>query len=159
MGVVLAMYFVNTVVFNLIHLRLKKEMVAWWPVLTLTIYKLALSFVNSASVYWTLYEYATYFADKHFRIVDDPKALEVFPSLHMCLTKGCLAITAKAIDLHARWKRDRDRNSHPRTLRSCFRSRTSRGFGNRCSTVHSSEFCAVVTVSKYREARYYTSST
>ena len=126
MGVVLAMYFVNTVVFNLIHLRLKKEMVAWWPVLTLTTYKLALSFVNSASVYWTLYEYATYFADKHFRIVDDPKALEVFPSLHMCLTKGCLAITAKAIDLHARWKRDRDRNSHPGTLRSCFRSRTSR---------------------------------
>jgi hypothetical protein len=77
MGVVLAMYFVNTVVFNVIHLRLKKEMVAWWPIITLTIYKLALSFVNAASVYWTIYEYATYFANKHFRIVDDPKALEV----------------------------------------------------------------------------------
>ena len=77
MGVVLAMYFVNTVVFNIIHLRLKKEMVAWWAIITLTIYKLALSFVNAASVYWTIYEYATYFANKHFRIVDDPKALEV----------------------------------------------------------------------------------
>jgi len=79
MGLVLAMYFVNTVVFNIIHLRLKKEMVAWWAIITLTIYKLALSFVNAASVYWTIYEYATYFANKHFRIVDDPKALEVLP--------------------------------------------------------------------------------
>jgi hypothetical protein len=77
MGVVLAMYFVNTVVFNLIHLRLKKEMVAWWSISTFKIYKLALSFVNAASVYWTIYEYATYFANKHFRIVDDPEALEV----------------------------------------------------------------------------------
>ena len=79
MGLVLAMYFVNTVVFNIIHLRLKKEMVAWWAIITLTIYKLALSFVNAASVYWTIYEYATYFANKHFRIVHDPKALEVLP--------------------------------------------------------------------------------
>jgi hypothetical protein len=77
MAVVLAMYLVNTVVFNIIHLRLKHAMVAWWPVFTLLVYKIALSFVNAASVYWTIWEYASYFANKHFRIIDDPKALEV----------------------------------------------------------------------------------
>ena len=76
-AVVLAMYFVNIVLFNAIHLKLKKSMVSWWPVVSVTSYKLALSIINSVGMYWTIWAYAQYFADKHFRVVEDPMALEV----------------------------------------------------------------------------------
>ena len=98
MGIVPAMYLVNTIIFNLIHLKLKKAMVAWWPVFSLTVYKLILSFFNAASVYWTIYEYPSYFANKHFRIIDDPKALEVIPPAEES-NLGGVATSEKALHL------------------------------------------------------------
>jgi hypothetical protein len=59
MAVALAMYLVNTIVFNITHLRLKNTMVAWWLVFTLMVYQIALGFVNAASVYWTSYKRGT----------------------------------------------------------------------------------------------------
>jgi len=40
-------------------------------------YKAILTFINIASCYWSLYKYATYFAKRHAKIVENEKAIEV----------------------------------------------------------------------------------
>jgi len=71
---------------------------AWWPVFSLTLYKLILSFFNAVSVYWTIYEYPSYFANKHFGIIDDPRALEVIPPAKES-NLGGVATSEKALHL------------------------------------------------------------
>lgn len=72
------MYFVNVVIFNEVHLRLRNERISWTVlVLYYMPYKLILTLVNVASCYWSLYKYAKYFAKRHPKIIEDAKAVEV----------------------------------------------------------------------------------
>ena len=74
----LAMYLVNTIIFNEIHLRRKNERVSWTTVcIYYTPYKIVLSAINVASCYWSLYKYARYFATRHLKITEDEKAVEI----------------------------------------------------------------------------------
>jgi len=59
------LYFLNVVIFNEVHLRLKRERVSsrclylyYMP------YKLVLTVINVGSCYWSLYKYAKYFAKR-----------------------------------------------------------------------------------------------
>lgn len=40
-------------------------------------YKLVLTAINVASCYWSIYKYATYFAKRHPKIIEDEKAVEI----------------------------------------------------------------------------------
>ncbi|KAL1302915.1 hypothetical protein AAFC00_003238 [Neodothiora populina] len=72
------LYFINIVIFNEIHLRLKGERVGWKCVyLYYMPYKFIMSLVNVASCYWAIYKYATYFAKRHAKIIEDDKAVNV----------------------------------------------------------------------------------
>ncbi|CAK7219053.1 hypothetical protein SCUCBS95973_003694 [Sporothrix curviconia] len=74
----LLLYFVNVVVFNVIHLRMRKESVNWGVcLLYYPPYKLALTAVNVASCYWSLFKYARYFAKRHPKVVEDERAMGV----------------------------------------------------------------------------------
>jgi len=80
----LVMYSLVSVVFNEVHLRLasrgaqKNLMVNRWMLLFYyPLYKIALTFVNVASCFWSLWMYAKYFATRHPRIVEDEKAVGV----------------------------------------------------------------------------------
>ncbi|KAJ9091303.1 hypothetical protein QFC21_007258 [Naganishia friedmannii] len=75
---VFGLYFVNTIIFNEIHLRLKNERIGWktaYPYYTF--YKMVLLGVNIASCYWSIWKYATYFAKRHPMIIEDEKAIDV----------------------------------------------------------------------------------
>jgi hypothetical protein len=74
-------YFAVAVIFNGWHLRRKKAMVAWSCVMWFLPYKFVLVLVNTASVYWTMWEYARFFARRHFKVTDDPAVVEVSRSL------------------------------------------------------------------------------
>jgi hypothetical protein len=52
-------------------------MVTWSCVMCFLPYKFVLVLVNTASVYWTMLEYARFFARRHFRVTDDPAVIEV----------------------------------------------------------------------------------
>ncbi|KAI4755137.1 hypothetical protein E4T52_12876 [Aureobasidium sp. EXF-3400] len=72
------LYFLNAIIFNELHLRLKKERVGskclylyYMP------YKIVLTFINVGSCYYSLYKYARYFARRHPKIVEDEKAVDV----------------------------------------------------------------------------------
>ncbi|KAI5266814.1 hypothetical protein E4T47_08202 [Aureobasidium subglaciale] len=72
------LYFLNAVIFNELHLRLKNERVGskclylyYMP------YKIVLTLINVGSCYWSLYKYAQYFARRHPKIVEDEKAVDV----------------------------------------------------------------------------------
>ncbi|KAK4936399.1 hypothetical protein LTR10_022725 [Elasticomyces elasticus] len=72
------LYLVNAMIFNEIHLRLTGRMVN--RVMLLTYYmpfKLALTFVNVGSCYWSIWQYAKYFSRRHARIIEDDKAVGV----------------------------------------------------------------------------------
>jgi len=75
---VLGIYYLNATIFNEIHLRRKQERV---PALTVyayyPAYKFILTFVNVASCYWSIYKYAKYFSNRHPKIVEDAKAIDV----------------------------------------------------------------------------------
>ncbi|CAD0108567.1 unnamed protein product [Aureobasidium uvarum] len=72
------LYFLNAIIFNELHLRLKKERVGSICVyLYYMPYKVVLTFVNVGSCYWSLYKYAQYFARRHPKIVEDEKAVDV----------------------------------------------------------------------------------
>ncbi|KUI56639.1 hypothetical protein VP1G_04025 [Cytospora mali] len=72
------MYLVNVVIFNEVHLRLRKERIGWDVLLVYYMpYKLILTLVNVASCYWSLYKYARYFAKRHPKVIEDEKAVEV----------------------------------------------------------------------------------
>lgn len=82
LGVTIAMYILNVIIFNEIHLRLKKERVDWKVLLFYyTFYKIALTVVNVFSCYWSLYKYARYFAQRHPKVIEDRDAVEVLLSL------------------------------------------------------------------------------
>ncbi|OQE13473.1 hypothetical protein PENFLA_c047G04588 [Penicillium flavigenum] len=82
LGVTIAMYILNVIIFNEIHLRLKKERVDWKVLLFYyTFYKIALTVVNVFSCYWSLYKYARYFAQRHPKVIEDRDAVEVILSL------------------------------------------------------------------------------
>lgn len=76
------MYIVNVIIFNEIHLRLKKERISWTVLLIYyTIYKIALTIINVISCYWSLYKYARYFAMRHPKVIEDEQAIGVVLSL------------------------------------------------------------------------------
>lgn len=82
LGVTIAMYIINVLIFNEIHLRLKKERINWVVLIFYyTFYKVALTFINIFSCYWSLYKYARYFAKRHPKVIEDQQAIEVVLSL------------------------------------------------------------------------------
>jgi hypothetical protein len=78
MALTFFLYMGNAVIFNELHLRRKHEKVpqkcVWFYYMP---YKLVLTFVNVASCYWAIYKYATYFANRHPKIIEDEKAVNV----------------------------------------------------------------------------------
>lgn len=82
LGATIGMYLINVLLFNEIHLRLKKERVSWTVLLFYyTFYKIALTVINVVSCYWSLYKYARYFAKRHPKVIEDRQAIEVILSL------------------------------------------------------------------------------
>ncbi|KAJ5381753.1 uncharacterized protein N7496_004181 [Penicillium cataractarum] len=82
LGVTIGMYIINVILFNEIHLRLKKERIDWIVLIFYyTFYKIALTFINVFSCYWSLYKYARYFAKRHPKVIEDQQAIEVVLSL------------------------------------------------------------------------------
>jgi hypothetical protein len=78
MGLTFVLYMANAVIFNEIHLRRKNEKVPQKCVwLYYMPYKLVLTFVNVASCYYAIFKYATYFATRHPKIIEDDKAVNV----------------------------------------------------------------------------------
>ncbi len=74
----IVMYWLNAFIFNEFHLRRKHERVQRSTAyLYYAGYKIALLFVNIASCYWSLYKYAGYFANRHPKIIEDDKAVDV----------------------------------------------------------------------------------
>ncbi|KAI5207371.1 hypothetical protein E4T39_01841 [Aureobasidium subglaciale] len=78
MALTFVLYMTNAVIFNELHLRRKNEKVPQKCVwLYYMPYKLILTFVNVASCYYAIYKYATYFANRHPKIIEDEKAVNV----------------------------------------------------------------------------------
>ncbi|CAG9953748.1 unnamed protein product, partial [Clonostachys rosea f. rosea IK726] len=78
MGVTIGLYLVNAVIFNEIHLRLKRERVTYKVLILYYMpYKIILTFINIVSCYWSIFKYARYFAKRHLKVVEDEKAVEV----------------------------------------------------------------------------------
>ncbi|KAI9147567.1 hypothetical protein HJFPF1_12593 [Paramyrothecium foliicola] len=72
------LYFINVIIMNEVHLRLKKERVSWKVLgVYYTLYKILLTVVNVVSCYWSLCKYARYFARRHPKVVEDEKAVEI----------------------------------------------------------------------------------
>ncbi|KAJ5908373.1 hypothetical protein N7495_001055 [Penicillium taxi] len=82
LGATIGMYIINVIIFNEIHLRLKNERIAWLVLIFYyTFYKIALTFINVVSCYWSLYKYARYFAMRHPKVIEDEHAVQVVLSL------------------------------------------------------------------------------
>ncbi|KAJ5986529.1 hypothetical protein N7451_010894 [Penicillium sp. IBT 35674x] len=82
LGATIAMYIVNVVLFNEIHLRKKKERIDWKVLIFYyTGYKIVLTLINVFSCYWSLFKYARYFAKRHPKIIEDQEAIGVVLSL------------------------------------------------------------------------------
>lgn len=71
------MYLINTVLFNEIHLRRKNQRVDTLAVIYYMPYKLILTVINVVSCYWSIYKYASYFAQRHPKVIEDEKVIEV----------------------------------------------------------------------------------
>lgn len=71
----LGMYVLAAIFFNAVHLRRKKAMVAWKVLPVYFLMKFALSFVNTLSVYYSLYAYAEFFSRRHPRVTENYSAL------------------------------------------------------------------------------------
>ncbi|KIW09911.1 hypothetical protein PV08_11687 [Exophiala spinifera] len=75
---VYVMYLINSIIFNEVHLRLKKERVGLMMLIFYYMpYKIALTAVNVGSCYWSLWKYAAYFARRHPKIVEDENVVGV----------------------------------------------------------------------------------
>ena len=73
-----AFYFAAIIIFNEVHLRLKRERVSYRVILLYYMpYKLILTAINVGSCYWSLYSYAKYFARRHPKIIEDEKAVDI----------------------------------------------------------------------------------
>lgn len=81
-GSLMGVYLLGIIFFNAIHLRRKKEMVSWKIIPIYFLMKFALTFVNTLSVYYSLYAYADFFSQRH------PRVTENFPAL--MAAKECL---------------------------------------------------------------------
>ncbi|PHH90864.1 hypothetical protein CDD83_2420 [Cordyceps sp. RAO-2017] len=100
--VTVALYMINIIIFNEVHLRLKKERVGLVVLLLyFPFYKLALLLVNIGSCYWAVFKYAKYFAKRHPKIVEDEKSLEIVLKLQQDGLKSseCLHTRAAAAAL------------------------------------------------------------
>ncbi|KAL8837440.1 MAG: hypothetical protein Q9170_002525 [Blastenia crenularia] len=73
----IVMYIINALIFNHIHLRSRRQTVSWPALLYYIPFKWVLGFVNIASCYYAIYTYATYFAKRHPKIIEDDKAIEI----------------------------------------------------------------------------------
>lgn len=71
----MAVYLLGIIFFNAVHLRRKKEMVSWKVVPVYFLMKTALTFVNTVSVYYSLYAYADFFSQRHPRVTENYPAL------------------------------------------------------------------------------------
>lgn len=71
------MYAVNVLIFNEVHLRRKNERIGWKCLVYYQGYKFVLTMVNVASCYYAIFKYATYFAKRHAKIIEDDKAINV----------------------------------------------------------------------------------
>jgi hypothetical protein len=71
----MGMYLLAVVFFNAWHLRRKKEMVSWKVIPVYLLRKTALTFVNTLSVYYSLYSYAAFFSQRHPRVTENYPAL------------------------------------------------------------------------------------
>lgn len=60
-----------------VHLRSRKESVTVKAFLYYNWFKWMLGFVNIASCYYAIYTYATYFAKRHPKVIEDDKAVEI----------------------------------------------------------------------------------
>ncbi|KAL9595430.1 MAG: hypothetical protein Q9219_006447 [cf. Caloplaca sp. 3 TL-2023] len=73
----IVMYIVNALIFNQIHLRSRKETVSFKAFVFYVGFKWVLGFVNIASCYYAIWTYATYFAKRHPKVIEDDKAVEI----------------------------------------------------------------------------------
>ncbi|KAK7418148.1 hypothetical protein QQX98_004123 [Neonectria punicea] len=74
----LALYLINSIIFNEVHLRLKNERVGWGVLLIYYMpYKVILTAVNVASCYWAIFKYGRYFANRHPKVIEDENAVEI----------------------------------------------------------------------------------
>ncbi|KAI6817667.1 glycosyl transferase [Hortaea werneckii] len=72
------LYYINVIIFNEIHLRLRNERVGFVAVyLYYAPYKIVLTAINILSCYYSLYKYARYFAKRHPKVIEDERAVEV----------------------------------------------------------------------------------
>ncbi|KAL8750616.1 MAG: hypothetical protein Q9184_006366 [Pyrenodesmia sp. 2 TL-2023] len=60
-----------------IHLRSRKEMITLKTFFYYNSFKWVLSFINIASCYYAIWTYATYFAKRHPKVIEDDKAVEI----------------------------------------------------------------------------------
>jgi hypothetical protein len=67
---------------NAFQLRRKKEMVSWQVISVYFLMKLALTFINTFSIYYQLYAYAEFFSHRHPRVTESYSALNA--------TNGCI---------------------------------------------------------------------
>lgn len=98
------MYAVNVLIFNEVHLRRKNERVGWKCLAYYQGYKFVLTMVNVASCYYAIFKYATYFAKRHAKIIEDDKAINVVlqleeaePDHRASITGGGRRMTVTAI--------------------------------------------------------------
>lgn len=72
------MYLVNAIIFNVVHLRLRNESVGLMMLVFYYMpYKIALTAVNVCSCYWSMWKYASYFARRHPKIIEDETVVGV----------------------------------------------------------------------------------
>ncbi|KAL8861826.1 MAG: hypothetical protein Q9178_001695 [Gyalolechia marmorata] len=74
---VIVMYIGNALIFNYVHLRSRNETVSFKAFLYYIPMKWVLGFVNIASCYYAIWTYATYFAKRHPKVIEDDKVLEI----------------------------------------------------------------------------------
>ncbi|KAL8720938.1 MAG: hypothetical protein Q9225_002265 [Loekoesia sp. 1 TL-2023] len=77
----IVMYIINALIFNQLHLRSRKETVSFKAFVFYVGFKWVLGFINIASCYYAIYTYATYFAKRHPKVIEDDKAVEIVLSL------------------------------------------------------------------------------
>lgn len=74
-GSLMGVYLLGVAFFNAVHLRRKKAMVSWKVIPAYFLMKTALTFVNTVSVYYSLYAYAAFFSVRHPRVTENYPAL------------------------------------------------------------------------------------
>ncbi|KAH7136787.1 nucleotide-diphospho-sugar transferase [Dactylonectria estremocensis] len=74
----LGLYYLNSIIFNEVHLRLKNERVGFMILISYYIpYKIILTVIHVLSCYWAIFKYARYFANRHPKVVEDENAVEI----------------------------------------------------------------------------------